>query len=218
VSASATARGQAPARGLASHALGTAAIRGRELAVRGRRQANALSYVGASLCLAAGASLALGASLTVAAVLFPLGGLCDYADGLIARTSGSRDVAMGAFIDSMCDKVGEAALLFGLFLLVHAEPTRVLVVAAYSLGALTSYTKAVAGEHALRLSWPEARKFGRAGRVILLSVTLAVAAIAGQAQHGPMTVGLAVLALFNASTLLWRISRVFRKTAFRERH
>jgi phosphatidylglycerophosphate synthase len=169
--------------------------------------ANLASCAGAVFCVAAGAMLASGEPLAVSAFLFPLGGVCDLADGVIARRSNNRRAELGAFIDSMCDKVGEAGLLLGLFVATGNETARLLVMVSYTLGALTSYTKAVTGEHQLRITWSEARHFGRAGRVILLSLTLIVAAALQQPQTA-MIVGLTALATFNLGTFGWRVGRV----------
>jgi phosphatidylglycerophosphate synthase len=177
----------------------------------GQRQANFASLLGAAFCLAAGVSLSVGLSLLVAAVMFPLGGLCDLADGAIARAGSDGSSKAGRFVDSMCDKVGEAALLVGLVLAIDDQLVVRVVVVAFTFGWLASYTKAVAGEHLLDADWPEARLFGRAGRVILLSATLLLAATFTGAQHQVFVMGFGALLMFNAASFVCRASRVVSK-------
>jgi phosphatidylglycerophosphate synthase len=168
-----------------------------------------VSVTGAVLCIAAGVALAAGAPSAFAAVLFPVGSLCDFFDGRLARSSPYRgSLRMGAFADSICDKLGEAGLFLGLVVSLPAGTPRILVISGFTLGALTSYTKAVAGEHQLGMTWPEARLFGRAGRAILLSATLIAAATVSD-RYWVFIIGFGALAVFNGASFFWRIGRVF---------
>jgi phosphatidylinositol phosphate synthase len=192
----------------ASYRADAGSISGRLPATSTRQwQANATSIVGVLLCVSAAALLALGGPIYAAALLFPLGGLCDLVDGILARAAMKSPTKVGAFIDSMCDKLGEVAILLGLAIFADSASVTFLALAALAFGFLTSYTKAVAGEHRIEIDWPEARTFGRAGRVILLSATLLLAAFAGDPDV-VFTVGLAFLVGFNCVTFVWRLMRV----------
>jgi phosphatidylglycerophosphate synthase len=172
-------------------------------------QADLASVLGAVLCLAAGICLAVGVPIAVAAILFPLGGACDVVDGAIARrVRTARQPQVGAFVDSICDKVGEVGLLIGIVAAADGNPVALLAALAFGIGWLASYTKAAAGEHGLDISWPEVRWFGRAGRVILLSATLIVAALFESGRQEIFTVGLGALIAFNCVSWLWRLGRV----------
>jgi phosphatidylglycerophosphate synthase len=188
----------------------SAGTRIRHLVV-GQRQANITSLLGAALCVVAGICLAAGAPIAVAAVLFPLGALCDLADGFIARAAAPAEPSKaGSFIDSICDKVGEAALIGGMAVALHDYLFAVLALFAYIAGSLTSYTKAVAGEHGLEIVWPEARVYGRAVRVALLSAALLLGVFLPNQVHLIFVLGLCVLLVFNGATFAWRLNRAAR--------
>jgi phosphatidylglycerophosphate synthase len=180
----------------------------RQLTV-GSWQANLTSIVGAAFCIGAGISLAFGGPILVAAILFPVGGLCDLADGAIARAA-NRDgcTNTGAFIDSMCDKIGEVALFLGIVIGIPDPTVTYLAATAFAFSSLASYAKAVAGEHRLGITWPEVRVFGRAGRVILLSAILFLEAFYGAQGYSIFAIGLGMLSIFNCASLLWRLKRV----------
>ncbi|NLT06699.1 MAG: CDP-alcohol phosphatidyltransferase family protein [Solirubrobacterales bacterium] len=167
--------------------------------------ADRLSLLGAGLCLLAGGLLAAGGPLLPATALFLAGGACDVLDGMVARRSAVHSSPYGAFVDSVCDKVGEAALLLGLLVAIDDQLAIGLLVAAYAVGTLSSYVKATATEHGIEIAWPEVRVFGRAGRVALLASTLTAAALTGA---GALVAGFAVLLAFNAAALAWRLARV----------
>lgn len=173
-------------------------------------QVDLLSIFGAALCVGAGIALALGNDVT-AAVLFPLGALCDLFDGRLARMLSTRigePRKFGAFLDSMCDKVGEAALFIGIVVAIEEKSILLLAAAAFAFASLTSYTKAVAGEHRIDISWPEARVAGRAGRAFLLSLLLVLSAtLPGQRQE-VYTLLLGTLLVFNSASFFWRLGRV----------
>jgi len=169
---------------------------------------HAVSLLGVGFCIAAGVLLAVGGSMLAAGALFLAGGACDALDGFVARRMQRHHSQSGAFMDSMCDKVGEAALLGGLVVAVDDRLAIGLLIGAYALGSLSSYVKATAGEHCLEIEWPEVRVFGRAGRVLLLSATLLLAGAAGEGHVLVLNYGFAALFVFNATAFGWRLARV----------
>ncbi len=167
--------------------------------------ANATSVVGMVLCVSAGIMLAAHGSLALAGLLFALGGICDICDGYFARKAPAS--SRGAFLDSMCDKIGEAALFAGLLIALDDSQAELLLALAFAAGSVSSYAKSSAVEHGLELTWREVRYFGRAGRVIILAATLILA----HAILDPSTwlrAGFAVLLAFNGAALVWRLGRV----------
>jgi phosphatidylglycerophosphate synthase len=169
--------------------------------------ANTVSNLGAVLCIASGTCLAVRAPLLIVAVLFALGGACDAIDGWIARrASRGETVARGALIDSLSDKLGEAGLVVGLsFRFADGAQVRLLLGATLA-GLLASYAKAVSREHRVPIRWPEARMFGRAGRVLILALTLFAAAAAN--TEDVLIGGVYVLLAFNVAVFGWRLARV----------
>lgn len=73
---------------------------------------NALTIIGFGLALLAAAAAALGA-FGLAGVLVIVGGAFDLLDGTLARATG-RESRLGAFLDSVFDRAGEAAVYVGL--------------------------------------------------------------------------------------------------------
>lgn len=104
---------------------------------------NALTLSAMMLGLLAGVVLAgvfeLGEnSVPLALVLIILSGLMDMLDGLVARAT-QRTSRVGAFLDSTCDRVVDAAVLIGLG--VGGYVGWVPVSLALALSMLTSYVK-----------------------------------------------------------------------------
>lgn len=166
-----------------------------------------LSLAGAVICISAGVLAATGGPLLAAGALFALGGLFDVLDGLVARRVGRANRPAGAFVDSVCDKLGEAAVVCGLVVVLEDRLAVGLLVGGYAVGSLSSYVKATAGEHGLRIDWPGVRIFGRAGRVVLLAAALIVAGLVDD-PVASLTIGAAVLLAFNVAAFCWRLGRV----------
>ena len=72
-----------------------------------------------------------------------LTGLPDILDGSVARTSG-RATPRGAFFDSVCDRVADAAIFCGVAWYLADESARlpVLVLAVLALSMLITYERA----------------------------------------------------------------------------
>jgi len=102
-------------------------------------------------------------------VCVALGGALDVLDGMVARIEG-RASAAGAVLDSVTDRVADAAPLVGLALLYRGSDAGLLVVLA-ALGAsfLLSYARARADLHGLRLPDGPMR---RHERIVCLVVAL----------------------------------------------
>lgn len=102
---------------------------------------NAWTAVG--LAFAAGAAIAYGwnfeYALIVGGILLLISGFFDIVDGQVARVTGKAS-KRGAFLDSVSDKVAEAAIFLGIMIGGAADPAMILVAAMLSL--LVSYSRA----------------------------------------------------------------------------
>ena len=129
---------------------------------------NAITFLGLLISLGAAYLLATAHFLAGGALLL-VGGAFDMLDGTLARLSG-RATPSGAFLDSVTDRVAEAAVLFGLLWHFTGEPDRagaLLVYLALASSVLVSYLRA-RGE-GLGVS-SEAGIMTRPERIVVLSV------------------------------------------------
>ncbi len=104
---------------------------------------NALTILGFGLALLGAAAAALGA-FGLAGLLVLVGGAFDLLDGTLARASG-RASRLGAFLDSVFDRAGEAAVYVGLVAggIGAALPwLAILAAAAMAAAFLVSYSRA----------------------------------------------------------------------------
>ena len=132
--------------------------------------ADVLTVIGLLAAFATAGLIANG-NLALAVVGVLLSGLPDLLDGSVARHSGSAS-PRGAFLDSVCDRVADAALFAGVAWHVTSEGAwaPVLVLGVVALSMLVSYERAKA--EALGLS-ARGGLIERAERLVLLGVGLA---------------------------------------------
>ena len=132
-----------------------------------------MTVLGAVIASSAGYAASQGALLP-AGLIFLAGSLLDGLDGALARHT-NRVTDTGAFLDSVLDRVGEAALLIGMAVYFAGEGDELGIaatVAALALSLLVSYARARAQSLNLRLGGfiPAPRPI----RVLLLSVGLII--------------------------------------------
>lgn len=130
--------------------------------------ANRLTLLGVAVTLA-GVGVLLSGPLRLGVVIVALGSVVDALDGAVARLQGT-DGALGAFYDSVTDRVGDVALLGAAAWMVRDDPL-LFGVAVVALGGaqLTSYVRAKAES----LGWQATvGVLERAERVIILLVGL----------------------------------------------
>lgn len=159
---------------------------------------NWLTFLGLALTLAGVAVVLLSHPFT-GAVTMGVGALLDALDGSVARLRGSAG-AVGAFYDSVTDRIGEAAIFGTAAWLVRDDPLTFLA-AMVAMGAaqVTPYIRAKAEA----LGWDATVGFiERAERMILL-----IAAIG----FGFLPVALWVLAVGGLITVLQRLYAVVRQ-------
>jgi CDP-diacylglycerol--glycerol-3-phosphate 3-phosphatidyltransferase len=147
---------------------------------RTRVSPNALTAAGVSLCLAAAALIPFEHRnpwlyLWLAAALFGAGSILDILDGALARRSG-KDSPFGAFLDSMSDRVGEAAVLAALAIVFAQDGNRIAI--AFCFAALT-------GSFLVTYARAKAELLGFRGDVGLGSRAERVAVISAALTAGP---------------------------------
>lgn len=127
---------------------------------------NEITLAGTIFCLMAMPFLASGMFLIGSVFLF-LGGMCDWLDGQVARSTGT-DTTFGAFLDSVLDRVSDIAPLLAIFSFAVTQRKSTLAslcAIAIVVSVLIPYIRAKAESLKLRASngW-----FPRAPRFIVL--------------------------------------------------
>lgn len=104
---------------------------------------NALTVIGFGISVAAGVAAGFGAWI-VAALLVVFGGVFDLFDGALARAT-NQVSRLGAFLDSVFDRAGEAVVYLGVIAASQAAgftPGTLLGGAAMAASFMVSYTRA----------------------------------------------------------------------------
>ena len=168
---------------------------------------NALTVMGCLISVAA--AVVVGKEyLLVGGVLVLFSGAFDLLDGPVARASG-KATTFGAVLDSVCDRLGEAAVLLGVLVLyLHRDAfwEPVLVYSTLVGSVLVSYIRARAEGLGLAC---EVGVFTRAERVVVLTLGLFL----GEWIDTALPVALGVLTALTFLTVgqrlvhVWRISR-----------
>jgi CDP-diacylglycerol--glycerol-3-phosphate 3-phosphatidyltransferase len=160
---------------------------------------NAVTVIGLALSGLA-AYLAATGHLLPAGIVVLVSGLFDFLDGALARLAG-RATRFGALLDSVADRVAEAAILLGLLLFYTRRDGLVevlLVYLAFVGSVLVSYVRARAeglglGDGEGLVTRPE--------RVVILAVGLMV---------GQVPIALGVVAALSLLTAGQRLLRAWR--------
>jgi CDP-diacylglycerol--glycerol-3-phosphate 3-phosphatidyltransferase len=166
--------------------------------------ANALTMVGLAGSVIAGVFVGAGQE-RLGGLITLLAGLPDVLDGAVAKASGSSG-PRGAFLDSVVDRLSDAAVLLGVvWLAADTGQPRLAVLAALvmALAMVISYTKA----RALSLGFScEVGIAERPERVLLLGGFLLL---------GLIEIGLWVLLVLTAITVVQRVWTVWRQAGER---
>jgi len=168
-----------------------------------------LTVIGFAITAIGGALLAAQLWLLGGLVVF-FGGAFDMFDGTLARATGRTSV-LGAFMDSVFDRWGEALVYLGIVwggALSGSDPVVVLAAAAMAAAFMVSYTRAKSeglgftpgsGMAAVGL-------MPREVRLVVLSLGLVVAGLTGDLVI--LEVALAAIALGATITVIQRILHV----------
>ena len=137
--------------------------------------------------------------------LFLLG---DGLDGNMARLGG-KESRFGAFLDSTCDRVADAAVFAGLagWGLTRSHAVVWLAMATMCVGFLVSYTRARAEAEGWSAS---VGLFERTDRLVLTLLSVTIAALGGGAVA--LGVGLAVVLVGSGFTVGQRIATAYRQS------
>ncbi len=170
-----------------------------------------LTLAGAGGNIGAGVLAGYGEFLAAGVVLLAASSL-DLLDGALARSTG-RATPFGSVLDSVMDRVSEAAVLFGLLVYYTDRgdrPEALLIFVAVVGSILVSYVRARAEIIGLRL---RAGLFTRAERVVLLGAGLV---IEGAGIIDVLTPVLWALAALASATALQRLALVWLQTRERQ--
>lgn len=162
---------------------------------------NMVTFAGFAVACMAGYIIAEG-GLLLGGVVMLAGAIMDMFDGAVARMSG-RASTFGAFFDSVMDRLGEAAVLFGLLAYYVRD--------SHELGAYLAFGALVAS---LMVSYTRARAegldvlgdigfMGRPERIVVLGAGLLL---------GYPLYALALILIVAGFTTAQRIVYVWRKT------
>lgn len=161
--------------------------------------ADALTIVGLMVAIATGFAVATGHHL-LAAFGVLVAGIPDLLDGAIARASGKVN-SRGAFLDSLCDRISDAALFVGA-VWFYAQDGKAgyaaLAATAMAISLLISYARAIGEKMGFDV---KGGLMERAERLIVFGVSLAV---------GYLYVGLWIITVLGFVTLIQRHMKVWK--------
>ena len=166
---------------------------------------NKVTIAGGLIAVAAGALAAKG-RLPEAGALVLAAGALDLVDGAMARLTGKQS-KFGAVLDSTFDRLGEAAVLFGLLALYSGlgqTPYVLLVFAAMFGSVLVSYIKARAEGEGIDCN---VGLLSRGERVVLMGLGLLIN------QVPAVLVILTFFSYVTAAQRLWRVKKATEEAA-----
>ncbi|NLD45002.1 MAG: CDP-alcohol phosphatidyltransferase family protein [Chloroflexi bacterium] len=164
-------------------------------------QANTVTVLGCCLQIGVGVLLAFGHQ-RLGGALLAVGAGCDAVDGTLARHMGGA-TKFGAFLDSVLDRIAEAALFLGLgwWYMANGNHTAAIMAFVAAVGSmLVSYARARAEAIGVEC---KVGFFTRVERMILMVVVLVA---------GWTPVGLWIMAIGTLATSLHRIIHVYIQT------
>lgn len=139
--------------------------------------------------------------LFIASLIIPIFLLSDLFDGAIARLSDRGATLWGGFLDSTCDRLSDSALLGSLviFCMLNDNPLYPVVLASIIFGFLVSYVRAKSESYGVPCT------VGIAERTERLILTLFAIGLEGLGVPFALAIGMWVLAILSAVTVLQRI-------------
>jgi CDP-diacylglycerol--glycerol-3-phosphate 3-phosphatidyltransferase len=139
--------------------------------------------------------------LFLASLVIPIFLLSDLFDGAIARLSERGPTLWGGFLDSTCDRLSDSALLgtLAFYLMLEENPLAPVVLASIVFGFLVSYVRAKSESYGVPCT------VGIAERTERLILSLFAIGLEGLGVPFALSIGIWVLALLSAITVLQRI-------------
>jgi len=181
---------------------------------------NGLTLLGFAITVAGAALAAVGLWLAAAFVVF-IGGAFDMFDGALARATGKAS-SVGAFLDSVFDRWGEAVVYIGIIAGCLAAGDRLgtdLAALAMASAFMVSYTRA----RAESLGFAPGKGMAAIGlapreiRLVILSLGLLLAGLTGGVQGSdgskPLSFALGLIGILATITVIQRIIHVTNQAA-----
>jgi CDP-diacylglycerol--glycerol-3-phosphate 3-phosphatidyltransferase len=139
--------------------------------------------------------------LFLASIVIPLFLLSDLFDGAIARLSERGATLWGGFLDSTCDRLSDSALLGSLavYCILNEDPMYPVILIAIVAGFLVSYVRAKSESYGVPCT------VGVAERTERLILTLFAIGLEGLGLPYALTIGIWLLAILSAITVLQRV-------------
>jgi len=142
--------------------------------------------------------------LILALVFFLLAAFLDFIDGAVAKFT-QRETKKGAYLDTICDRYVEGIILLGFLFLplkgFFLLPAQIWIFLAFFGSLMTTYAKAAAKEKELIAEELKKGLFGRAERIISISLAIFL----GIFNFSLIIYPIIILAIFSNLTAIQRI-------------
>lgn len=161
---------------------------------------NVLTILGLAIVILSSYVLMTG-QLLIGGIIMLFGASTDMLDGAVARLS-NKETQFGAFFDSIADRLGEAAVFFGLLIYYLGEDNSfgvILSSAVIIASFMVSYSRARAEGLGIQ---SDVGFMGRPERIVVLGIGLII---------GYPLYSLGILLAFTSITVLHRILHVARE-------
>lgn len=164
---------------------------------------NIVTIIGVLISIFAGVLYASG-NLGAGALFIIISGFCDVIDGAIARSQ-NRKTPFGGFLDSVCDRFADAAILIGIIYSGFIDP--VLGALAIHASLTVSYVRSRAESEGLTCTVGIAE---RAERLLIIIIGSIIAAIFG-GSHNVMIITIGLLTILSYITVFQRVNYVWNE-------
>ncbi|MBR3214162.1 MAG: CDP-alcohol phosphatidyltransferase family protein [Methanosphaera sp.] len=164
---------------------------------------NIVTIIGLLISLFAGVLYASG-NLGAGALFIIISGFCDVIDGAIARSQ-NRRTKFGGFLDSVCDRFADAAIIIGIIYSGYVDP--VLGALAIHASLTVSYIRSRAESEGLNCTVGIAE---RAERLLIIIIGSFIAAILG-GSHTVMAITIGLLTVLSYITVFQRVNYVWNE-------
>ena len=166
---------------------------------------NALTFINLALNIVAAYVIATG-HLLLGGVLVLVAGLFDLLDGALARFT-KQTTRFGAILDSVADRISEAAILCGLLIWYIPQEEASLEIVLIFVVLIGSFLVSYIRARAEGLGWQcQVGLFTRAERVIVLAIGLLI---------NQIFIALCVLVVFVFITVVQRLVYLWKQGKFK---
>ena len=164
---------------------------------------NIVTIIGLLISIFAGVLYASG-NLGAGTLFIIISGFCDVIDGAIARSQ-NRRTKFGGFLDSVCDRFADAAIIIGIIYSGYVDP--VLGALAIHASLTVSYIRSRAESEGLNCTVGIAE---RAERLLIIIIGSFIAAILG-GSHTVMAITIGLLTVLSYITVFQRVNYVWNE-------